>query len=298
MLSILIPTYNYNVVPLVLELQKQAESIGMDYEILVQDDASQQYIIENSRISTVKNCSFYVNTKNLGRGKNINLLAEKAKFDYALIMEADALPENENYLNNFIQAVSKSTTVIFGGVQYPKIRPSKEKILRWKYGINREAKPLHHRLNHQYDFVFTWNLLLRKDILLKNPFPQFVKEYGYEDVIFIKSLSQNSIPIVHLENLLIHFNDEPSIDFIKKTEKAVDTLYSLIYQQKINYGDTKLTTVYSILKKMHSTKIVKALFIKSKKRIIANLTSENPSIFLLDAYKLGHFCSLTPSKNV
>jgi len=298
MLSILIPTYNYNVVPLVLELQKQAEGIGIEYEILVQDDASPKFIIENSRISTLNNCNFSINIQNLGRGKNINLLCSKSKYEYVLIMEADALPESEFYLKNYIELLTKSTSVIFGGVKYPTIVPPKEKKLRWKYGINRESKSLDYRLKNNYNFVFTWNLLLEKDILLKNPFPEFINEYGYEDVIFIKTLSQNSIPITHIENSLIHFNDEYSIDFIKKTEKAVHTLHSLIQTQKIEYRDTKLSAVYFILKKTLLTRVVKALFNKTKKRIITNLTSKKPKLFLLDAYKLGLFCSLNPSKNV
>ena len=40
MLSILIPTYNYNVYPLVMELKSQADELDLSYEILVQDDAS------------------------------------------------------------------------------------------------------------------------------------------------------------------------------------------------------------------------------------------------------------------
>ena len=39
MLSILIPTYNYDCTQLVADLQQQAEQIGINYEIIVADDA-------------------------------------------------------------------------------------------------------------------------------------------------------------------------------------------------------------------------------------------------------------------
>lgn len=298
MLSILIPTYDFNVYPLVLELKKQADSLGIIYEIIVQDDLSQKLIAENSTINLFPNCTFSVNRQNLGRGKNINLLCSRSKYDNVLIMEADAFPENDFYLKNYVELLSKPISVIFGGVKYPIIIPPKEKLLRWKYGINRETKSLNYRLKNNYDFVFTWNLLLRKEILLKYPFPEFINKYGYEDAIFIKNLRLNSISIAHIENPLIHYNDECSIDFIKKTESAVNTLYDLIHLKKIEYKDIKLSAVYLILKRIHLIGILKAIYNTTKNQILNNLTSKNPSLYLLDFYKLGNFCCINPKKNV
>ena len=58
MLSILIPTYNYNVYPLVTELKKQIDELAIEYEILVQDDSSKssENIKQNSKI---KKLHFY-----------------------------------------------------------------------------------------------------------------------------------------------------------------------------------------------------------------------------------------------
>ena len=111
MLSILIPTYNYNVFMLVLELKNQADYLGIDYEILVQDDVSQNFINENSLINSLTNCFFFINTENLGRGKNINLLCSNSKYEYVLIMEADSFPVNNSYLKNYIDIVSKLSLI-------------------------------------------------------------------------------------------------------------------------------------------------------------------------------------------
>lgn len=293
MLSILIPVYNYNVFPLVLELKKQADTIGIEYEILVQDDLSQGFIPENAHINSLENCSFAINTENLGRGKNINLLCSKSKYNYVLIMEADALPENKSYLKNYIETLSRSNPdVIFGGVKYPDAIPAKEKLLRWKYGINRETKSLQQRFKSQYDFVFTWNLLLKKDLLLQFPFPEFIQEYGYEDAVFIENLRLNSVPVTHIENFLIHYNNEDSIDFIKKSERAVSNLHGLIQADKIDPKNIRLTHLYVILKKMNLIGIVKVIYKKRKERILTTLTSENPNLYLLDFYKLGYYCHL------
>jgi len=293
MLSIIIPVYNYNVFPLVLALKKQADTIGIEYEILAQDDLSQEFFPENSQINSLENCSFATNTQNLGRGKNINLLCSKSKYNYVLILEADALPEHNSYLKNYIEILSKSNSdAIFGGVKYPETIPPKEKLLRWKYGINRETKSLQHRIKNQYDFVFTWNLLLKKDLLLRFPFPEFIEEYGYEDAVFIENLLLNSIPVTHIENFLIHYNNEDSIDFIKKTERAVRNLHGLIQADKIDPKNIRLTQLYLVVKKLYVIGMVKAIYKKTKERMLTNLTSENPSLYLLDFYKLGYYCNL------
>jgi glycosyltransferase involved in cell wall biosynthesis len=298
MLSILIPTYNFNVYPLVTELKNQADNLGITFEILVQDDASKNFLEENREINLLQHCSYTLNHTNLGRGNNINLLNNQAKFDYVLIMEADAFPEKKTYLNDLIAAINKETKVLFGGVTYPDQEPEKDKLLRWKYGNERESVSLFERLRNPYHFVFTWNLLLKKEILSKHHFPYNVKDYGYEDVVFIKQLKENKIPIQHIENRLVHFNSETSLTFIEKTEKAVTTLHQLILDKKLELCDTKIGKAYSIITLWQLDILIRFLFKRLSKQMVANLTSSNPSLIVLDLYKLGYFCLLNKKKHV
>ena len=153
MLSILIPTYNYNVYPLVTELKNQADALGIAYEILVQDDASHFFLRENTEINLLQHCSYTLNHENLGSGNNINLLNNRAQFEYVLIMEADAFPEKKTYLQNLIATINTDTSILFAGVTYPNQKPEKEKLLRWKYGNERESISLSERLKNPYHFI-------------------------------------------------------------------------------------------------------------------------------------------------
>lgn len=296
MISILIPTYNYNVYPLVTELKKQADLLSIPYEILIQDDASCLFLKENEAVNALENCTYTLNRENLGRGNNINTLNSKARFDFVLILEADALPENKNYLETLVKAITHETEVIFGGVTYPKAQPNSEQLLRWKYGNDRESIALEDRLKNPYHFVFTWNLLVKKEILSQNPFPVSVKEYGYEDVAFIKKLKTQNITIRHIENRLIHFNQELSTVFIQKTEKAVQTLKQLLESNELAYEDTRIGRTYLQFRSLGLDKNLAFLFRRCSKRLLSNLTSSNPSLVLLDLYKLGYFCALDTQK--
>ena len=292
MLSILIPTYNYNVYPLVTELKNQADALGIAYEILVQDDASNLFIEENTEINILLNCSYTLNHENLGRGNNINLLNNRAKFEYVLIMEADAFPEKKTYLKNLIDSINQETQVLFGGVIYPNQKPEQDKLLRWKYGNERESISLSDRLKRPYHFVFTWNLLLKKEILSKHHFPNNIKNYGYEDLVFIKQLKENKVPIQHFNNMLIHFNSETSIAFLNKTEDAVKTLHQLISNKKLLIEDIKIGKASNMIKLLHLESLARFLFKKTSTKLIANLTSSRPSLLILDLYKLGYFLNL------
>lgn len=298
MLSILIPTYNYNVYPLVTELKSQADALGIAYEILVQDDASTFFLQENTEINLLQHCSYTLNHENLGRGNNINLLNNRAQFDYVLIMEADAFPEKKTYLQDLIKSISPETQVLFGGVTYPNEKPEKDKLLRWKYGNERESIPLSERLKNPYHFVFTWNLLVKKELLSNYHFPYNVKDYGYEDVVFIKQLKENNVPIQHIENRLVHFNTETSLTFIGKTEKAITTLNQLIENNKLDLKDTKIGKAYRIIQLWQLDIVIRFLFKKLSKQMIANLTSSNPSLIVLDLYKLVYFCLLNQKQHV
>ncbi|WP_343697294.1 glycosyltransferase family 2 protein [Flavobacterium sp.] len=286
MLSILIPVYNYNVLELVTELVKQCDLCGINFEILCQDDASNsKENIQNQEINSFSNCSFFANEINLGRGKNINSLARKAKYDWLLILDCDTFPSNNNFIQNYISALSESANIIFGGIIYEDKRPSNEKLLRWIYGKERETSAL-----------LSSNLLIKKDIFLQYPFDESITKYGYEDLVFFSVLKKNHFEIIRIQNPTFHLGLETSEQFLNKTKTALDNLVSLYNSNKINASESKIIKVFELLKKLKLIHLSNLLFKKNKTKIEQNLLSQKPSLFLFDIYKLGYFCFLHSSK--
>ncbi len=228
MLSILIPAYNYNVYPLVLELQRQCTDCMFEFEILCQDDASNsKWNIENQKINFLSNCAFFINNSNLGRGKNINSLAEKSKYDFLLIMDCDTFPCQ----NDFIPKYSKilpDISVAFGGIQYQKNIRGKEQLLRWVYGNKRESIPVKERYKNPNFRALSSNLLIKREILLQYPFDPSITKYGYEDLCFFSVLKANSITVSHIGNPAYHLNLETSFVFLEKTKTAIENLVVII----------------------------------------------------------------------
>lgn len=292
MLSILIPVYNYDVVPLVLELHKQCLECEIDFEILCQDDQSNSDLnTKNEIINSLENCSFFVNSNNLGRGKNINSLAEKAKHDYLLILDCDTFPTQNNFIKNYISTTNNiENLVVFGGIVYKKEKPEKEKLLRWIYGNKREALSLKVRNEKPNSRALTSNLLINKKLFLETLFDESITKYGYEDLVFLSDLEKKGILVTHIENTTYHLGLETSQQFLEKTKIALENLKIISKSRSFNVSDSKLLEFCVLLKRLYLSTLISFIFKKTERIIERNLLSKKPSLLLFDFYKLGFYC--------
>lgn len=295
MISILIPTFNYNVFSLVANLRKQCESANISYEILVLDDASTDTKTseENSKINQLDHCSFEILPENIGRSKIRNLLAKKAKYDWLLFFDADTFPSSPSFIENYIAAMSEDSSVIYGGVAYPK-DASKNERLRHKYGSQRESLSLKDRLKNPYRSFITMCFAIKKEIFETIKFDEKLVGYGYEDSVFGYELQKNNIPLLHIDNPVIHLNLESTEDFIEKSQLALQNLMKFHKDGVISGENVKILNTYLKLKKLGLLFAPRWFFSLSKNLILKNLNTTEPSLFLFDLYRLGYLSSLKP----
>lgn len=295
MISILIPTYNYNIFSLVENLHKQCKSTTITYEILVLDDAStdKKIIEENSKINSFQNCSFQVLEENIGRSKIRNLLAENAKHDWLLFLDADTFPSNSEFIEKYLATFSEGSSIVFGGIKYPE-NNSKNFSLRYKYGSERESLSLVQRLKNPYRSFITMGFAIKKEVFQKMKFNEKLTGYGYEDSVFAYELQKNNIPLLHIQNPVVHLNLETNDDFIKKSQLALQNLLNFYNTGSIDSKTVKILKTYSKLKKWNLLFAVRGFFNVFKKTALKNLNSPKPSLFLFDLYRLGYLSSLKP----
>ena len=123
MLSILIPTYNYDCTSLVSDLQQQAQQAGIDYEIIVADDASPMHIYKekNREVNELPHCRLIELTKNVGRARIRNRLAEEAQYPWLLFMDADAKVISPTYIEDYVHAITDDIDVVCGGLCHTEV---------------------------------------------------------------------------------------------------------------------------------------------------------------------------------
>ncbi|MGB3343041.1 MAG: glycosyltransferase family 2 protein [Aequorivita sp.] len=296
MISILIPTYNYDVLPLVENLHQQCKNSDVTFEIIVVDDAStdKKSLEENSKINLLEDCEFEILKENIGRSKIRNLLAKKAKYEWLLFLDADTFPSTHEFINHYLNAFSQGSPVIYGGVKYP-INNSKKFSLRHHYGSVRETLPLAKRLENPYKSFISMGFAIKKSVFETIQFNENLSGYGYEDSIFASELQQNNISILHIDNPVLHLNLETNEDFIRKSQIALQNLLNFYSNGEIDGETVKILQTYLKLKKLNLLFGVRWLFKLFEKSLLKNLNSTNPSLVQFDLYRLGYLSSLNRS---
>lgn len=291
MLSILIPTYNYNAFPLVVELHKQCMDCEIAFEILCLDDASIHYSLENQKINSLSNCQYLINAKNSGRTSTRNKLTNNATYDWLLFLDADVIPVHSNFIKNYISHINSKSKVIFGGYSYENTIPKFESRFRYKYGKNREEKSALQRNSTPYKYIFSGNFLILKKTFIETNFTEQGNYYGM-DIYFSYQLFIKKIEVLHIENPIYHLGLETNEIFFEKSLKAVETKKQFLVNCPNIEKISPLIKKYKTIKKIGLLSI--AIFgFKIFKPILNKLIlNKNPNLFCFDIYRLGYLCSL------
>lgn len=298
MLSILIPIFNYNVFPLVSELQRQCLKCGIEFEILCQDDASNSSLnVFNEEVNLLSNCSFVALTQNLAHRQNRNSLAEKSKYEYLLFIDGDSNIISPNYIQNYISNIS-GFDIVYGGRLHPKKCPSNDQKLRWKYGKFIEDKNAENRKRTPYQSLLFNNTIIKKAIFNKVKFDKNLKKYGHDDTQLSYQLSLLKVKVNHIENPIEHGDIDNNLDYLKKTKESLENLMELYQDGKIDSEFVRLIQFYEFLKKTKAPFLISKVYAFFEKPILRNLSGNNPNLSIFNAFRIGNLCTIKKEINV
>lgn len=292
MISILIPTYNYDVYPLVYEIHEQGTLLNIPFEIIVYDDHSPSCESNNEKINTLKWATFQKLPKNIGRSAIRNLLAKNASYEFLCFLDADVEIISKTFLATYIRNFSLDSPIIYGGILYQKEKPIKSKILRWHYGNKREALPANIRERNPHLRFLTLNFMIKKNVFNKVVFNEEIPNLRHEDTLFAIDIRNAGIPIKHIDNPVIHLGIESSEVFFIKSLEAVEALKNLVDKRYIDYRDTSLSEKATLIIKYNLSTIAVKIFRIFKKQLKLNILSKRPSLILFDFYRLGYYLEL------
>lgn len=291
-LSVLIPTYSYKCYTLVANLQSQLEQSGCDYEIIVAEDGSkdQVAIIHNHRIIDLPHCHHIIRRENVGRAAIRNFLASESKGDWLLYVDSDAEVINNDFICNYLSAITCEVDVIVGGLVNPSQLPSPEVTLRFAYEKAAEyQRPAEYRQQHPYERFSTFNVLVRRETILDIPFCEQCKEYGWEDFILGKEFEKAGKSILHINNPLLHVGLERNEVYLQKVEQSLHTLHALTSAMQRN---VRLIQTADKVRSLHLSAVVRMAYRILRPFVRRNLLGEKPDMNLFAFYKLGYYLSL------
>lgn len=289
MLSILIPIYNYNVTHLVTELHRQAEELGIVYEICLLDDYSNEDFRKLNRdLNQKTNIRYEELPENVGRSVIRNRLVKMAKYNYLLFMDCDSGVIMPQYVHTYLEALQPNRLLYGGRAYLPKPPSDSQYLLHWQYGRQREQQDFQERQKNPYHSFMTNNFLMPKALFESITFDESLRTYGHEDTLFGMELAKKGIEILHLNNPLLHLGLERREVFLAKTKMAVYNLAQLIQQGK--NVQTRLSDTYLRLKKLKLAGITGWVLKMLRPFILTRLqATQKIDLRYLDLYKLDLF---------
>lgn len=290
MISICIPIYNFNVSQLLDELVQQLKKLDAPIELILIDDCSSQKY-KKANESSCKKHTYIQLDENIGRAKIRNLFLEYAQYNHLLFLDCDSLIISKNFLSTYIPSIKEEiNSLICGGRIYDSLKPEKNKLLRWTFGVKRESLSLAERNLHPNKSFMTNNFLISKQLLKEIKFDERISEYGHEDTLFGFELKKKGITIKHIDNPILNGDVEDNTKYLEKTEKGILNLISIL--DYVNYDkefiqDVSLLHFYTKLKAKKLTVFIAILFPFLKPFIKKILINGFVSLRLFDFYKLG-----------
>src|SRR5690606_9246942 len=103
-------------------------------------------------------------------------------------------------------------------------------------------------------------------------------------------LKQHKITVFHVNNPVRHLGIESSATFLHKKEAAANTLLKLFQNDKIKEHENDLLSFFIRLKKFRLHYFFSYLYDAFGSAMRKNLLSENPSIPLMQLYRISYMC--------
>jgi len=218
-LSILVPYYHDNPVPLVQALARECEG-REDVEILVYDDGSNDPELNRLAIAEVKNClapvGLFIAEDNRGRSFARNKLTEFAKAKWVLFLDADMLPETETFVSDYLSLITGDVAdAIFGGFKVKSASEDPDRELHRALSEVSDCLTLEERQAAGPQFVCSSNLAVRKDVLASEPFDPEFSGWGWEDSEWAARVFKK-FRLVHADNPAFHLGLETTDTLLKR----------------------------------------------------------------------------------
>lgn len=157
---------------------------------------------------------------NVGRAQGRNLLTAHARADYLLFLDADMRPDSHGFLVRWLELIAaERPAVAFGGFSLDQAPLRREHAVHRALALRSDCIPVEQRRQAPEKYVFTSNLLVRRDVFDTEAFDGGFAGWGWEDVEWAMRVARRW-PIVHIDNTATHMGLDPARVIAAKYEQS------------------------------------------------------------------------------
>ena len=220
-LSVLIPFMRDDPRRLLRALDRAQDGI----EIVLLDDGTNDPGLTSAVVQVVQGlnlpCRFVTLPTNEGRARGRNRLAANARAQAWLFLDSDMLPDSEQFLAYWLALIDEyNPAVAFGGFSLDQAPPCPEHAIHRAMALQGDCAPASLRQQSPEKYVFTSNLLVRRDVFEVETFDEGFTGWGWEDVEWAMRVSQRW-PITHVDITATHLGLDSAPALAAKYEQSV-----------------------------------------------------------------------------
>ena len=206
--SVLIPFLRDDPSELLQLLDEEAGAVDRAVEIIVMDDGTDDPDLTarlQTRIRAMALPARLITLKkNEGRSKGRNRLADAARGGSLMFLDSDMRPDHRRFLWTWAELVAREDpAVAFGGFSLLQAPTDARFSVHRSMAAKSDCVPYQERARTPEKYVFTSNLLVRRDVFEAETFDAEFSGWGWEDVEWAMRVSRR-FTVVHVDNPATH----------------------------------------------------------------------------------------------
>lgn len=222
--SVLTPFLGDDPTELLAALDLEATALAGAIEIVLLDDGTNDPAL-TARLSAVITAMalpvrFVTLVKNEGRSGGRNRLAMAARGQFLLFLDSDMRPDHDAFLANWADFARRDNpAVAFGGFSLKQAPTDAHFAVHRSMAAKSDCVPAAERSLQPEKYVFTSNLLVRRDVFESEAFDDAFSGWGWEDVEWAMRVSRR-FAVIHVENTATHMGLDTVPDLVRKYGQA------------------------------------------------------------------------------
>ena len=185
-LSVLVPFFRDDPAPLLAALAREADAAAGRAELVLLDDAGGDRALSARAEAAVRALPLPARlvrlSANEGRARGRNRLAGEARGRHLLFVDSDMLPDRPDFLLRWLAMADEDAPAAVGGFSLQQVAAGLEHALHAALQLRAECVSADARARRPEKYVFTSNLLVRRDVLAAEGFDEGFRGWGWEDV--------------------------------------------------------------------------------------------------------------------
>lgn len=224
LVSVLIPFLRDDPSALLTQLSAEADALNGSTEVIVMDDGTGDPALTERLRALIDSLPLPIRLislpSNEGRAQGRNRLTTAARAAAFLFLDSDMRPDSSNFLQNWIAlARDGAPAVAFGGFSLDAAPREPRFAVHRALSLRSECVPASDRAKQPEKYVYTSNLLVRRDVFEAERFDPGFTGWGWEDVEWAMRVSRR-FPIVHVDNPATHMGLDTVDALARKFEQG------------------------------------------------------------------------------